>query len=635
MCGINGIARQFSGQIRLTDVRLVESMNSALSHRGPDASAVWRDPAGQCTFGHTRLSILDLSPAGAQPMVSTDGRIAMTFNGEVYNFPSLRDELEQLGYGFRGHSDSEVVLNSFHAWGDVAIKRFNGMFAVAFFDLASGEVTLARDRYGIKPLFYAISDDGSLIFSSEIKGILATDLVQRKANLAALPEYLFYGNALGQRTMYEGIKKLFPGHLIKVTRDRGSKKVTISPYWTVATSSKSRISFHEAVSEVSRRLEAAVKRQLIADVPVGVFLSGGVDSSAITVLAARHYQGTLNTYSIGFDYTGLANELPVARQLAAQARTDHHELHVAGGNIIDTIEHLVVAHDGPFGDAANIPLFQMARALKGEVKVVLQGDGGDELFAGYRRYEYLALNRVGQVAGKTGATLLNLLAPLLGQRAIAPLRFARALGAQSYAERMARLLTVETPENSPLRILTRDIREQCEIVDPFLRYHEIAASLPPGDVVDGMLRTDMVIVLPDLFLEKVDRATMAQSLETRVPFLDNDLVDFVLELPTHYKVQFGQKKKLLRAALRGIVPDMVLDRRKVGFGVPFGEWMRGSLRGVLLDLLHTSHTAGWLDCAVIEAALEDHCRRRADHSYLLWKCLQLAVWLCGGRVTVG
>jgi asparagine synthase (glutamine-hydrolysing) len=600
-------------------------MNLALSHRGPDSSGIWTSADGRCGLGHTRLSILDLSAAGNQPMTFEEKSLAMVFNGEVYNFESLRAELVTLGHRFRGHSDSEVVLHAFAEWGPDSFQRFNGMFAVAFADERSGRICIARDRLGIKPLHYTI-DENRLAFSSEIKGLLRSGLKAARADFSRIAEYMYFGVTLGESTLLEGVRRLPPGTFAEY--DIVTGRFDVHEYWDVQELAHS-VPIPPGVDtsrEVLRLLEASVKRHLVSDVPVGVFLSGGIDSSAIVALATRHYQGRLRTYSVDFDYVADTNELPRARLVAQKFRTDHHEIRVTGTNLTDLLERLVNAHDLPFSDAANIPLYQLCSAMGSDTKVVLQGDGGDEVFGGYRRYELLdRVSMIGPLA-RMVSPFLNL--GFMPERVKPLRRMASAMAERSPAQRMALLLTTEEVSSSPLRVLTPWLRELASTQDPFARYRECSRNLQSSDVVQNMLLTDLQVILPDIFLEKVDRATMACSVEARVPFLDNELIDFVARLPAKEKVRFGHKKRLLRAALRGIVPDEILDAPKAGFGVPYARWMRGEV-GEFLRILAidpTAHAAGLFDTIALARTLREHQTGKRNHGFLLWKCLQLALW---------
>jgi asparagine synthase (glutamine-hydrolysing) len=623
MCGINGILPR-SATAPTSLRRAIHAMNDAIAHRGPDGDGIWVDDASSAAFGHRRLSIIDLSAAAAQPMQSDDGGVVMVFNGEIYNFPALRSELCQHGYSFRSHGDSEVALKAFHCWGTAAFGRLNGMFAIALFDRRNGKVFLVRDRLGIKPLHYLIDDRG-LYFSSEIKGINAAGTTEIKPYFDYLHEFLYYGNTLGEATLFKGVKRLLPGHFLEI--DLHSFAIADHCYWSASDVAERAVSEEEAVTSVRTLVEQAIKRQLVSDVPVGVFLSGGVDSTSVVAFASRHYHGKLRTYTVGFDYVGDRDEVAKARGVAEHFGTEHHELNVSLTDAMELIQRLVAAHDMPFSDAANLPLYQLCNALRGETKVVLQGDGGDELFGGYNRYQLLSvrsLRRLAPLAGFINDRIIPRSAATYARR-----RILDALWEAEPAARMARLLTVENPADDPLSMLHPDLRAEIACSDPFRRYREVAARLTDRDAVQMMLLADLQIILPDIFLEKVDRSTMAQSVEVRVPYLDHDLVDYVVSLPSRLKVSWQHKKMLLRKALRGVVPDEILDGPKVGFGVPFSAWMRGALADRLLDAASGLGGGGIVlfDRPALEKRVLEHRSGLRDHGFMLWKCLQLILWL--------
>lgn len=628
MCGINGI---LSKHPTSSDGMLaaVGSMNESLAHRGPDGQGKWSNADGTVFFGHRRLSILDLSDAAAQPMTSEDGRISMTFNGEVYNFAYIRAELQQRGYKFRSHGDSEVLLKAFHCWGTDAFQKFNGMFAIAFFDSRANQLILVRDRLGIKPLHYAVTGE-ELVFSSEIKGIAASGLVAIEPSYERLHEFLYFGNTLGEPTLLKSIRRVLPGHY--VTIDLPSLTTKDCCYWSATSIAESTMSEDEAIAGLRARLDAAVRRQLVSDVPVGLFLSGGVDSTAILAFASKHASEPLRTYTAGFDHVVDADELPRARENAALFGTNHEELYITGTDLLPLLRRLVAAHDMPFSDAANIPLLQLCGQLRGRVKVVLQGDGGDELFGGYNRYQILSwVRQLGPLGFETaGVAVGRLINKALYGFGAAPVRsrILNALVQTDPALRMAMLLTVEDPRDEPASVLSGGLRELANRTDPFLRYRQIAGELGDRDPPQQMFLTDQQIILPDIFLEKVDRSTMAESIEVRVPFLDHELVDFAIALPSQMKLRNGEKKYLLRKALRGVVPDSVLDAPKMGFGTPFSNWMKGPLSDFLIDAAgtHIGAPEPLFDLAVLRDYVKLHRAGVRDFGFLLWKCLQLTLW---------
>lgn len=616
MCGICGVL-DFGAEA--LDPDTLGRMNETLRHRGPDDAGLYAE--GPVMLGHRRLSIIDLSPTGHQPMRSPDGSVVLVYNGETYNFPELRRELTGRGHVFRGSSDTEVVLAAYLEWGEACFARLNGMFALALWDARTRRLLLARDRFGIKPLHYRWQD-GRLVFGSEIKAILAHG-DPRRLDWGFLHEYLWYGTSLLDQSAFQGIRKLLPGHYLRADAQGISEHV----YWRPTDLGVRDEPEAELRARTLELLERAVARHLIADVPVAVFLSGGIDSSAVTVLAARHYAGKLKTFSVGFDFGPDHDERPLARRLAEEVGTEHHELFVTTDHLEPVIEDLVGSHDEPFADAANIPLALLCRQLRGHgVKVALQGDGGDEIFAGYRRYNVLSWERLWRGLAGPGLSALRWLPD--GPSAQRLRRFLRAVSDPDPASRLALLMTQEGGDSHPERILGSEARRAIAGSDPLRAWRRVAGSLAQLDAVQRSLWADCQLLLPDQFLPKVDRATMSQSIETRVPFLDTELADYVMPIPARHKVKRLQKKHLLRAALRGTVPDYVLDAPKRGFGVPYARWLRDRLRpymeSVLLD--PGSLRSGLFDQSALERCIAEHVSGARDHGFLLWKALHLALW---------
>jgi asparagine synthase (glutamine-hydrolysing) len=623
MCGLTGIyIRQdraefeFSNSIRL----LVKSMTNTLSLRGPDSSGYLACP--HIAFGHSRLSILELSDTGAQPMRLGENGPMITYNGEVYNFRDLRRELQMLGCSFRGKSDTEVVLQAYALWGLEGLKRLEGIFSFALWDPAHQRLVLMRDRLGVKPLFYGESRHG-LAFGSEIKAVLAAGGVDTSLDDQSLSDYLWYGNSYGDRTFFKGVRAIEPGHWLIIE----GGKLRIEPWWCIEewlehpSPVRSQL---EAAVQVREALDHAVARQLVADVPVGIFLSGGVDSSSIASAAMQHRTEPLKSYAAGFDFDRGINELPKAARVAQHLRLAHHELQVSGSELESVLITLAQAHDEPFADAANIPLYLMCKQLGGSIKVVLQGDGGDELFAGYRRYSILhnahwwrlwpqALSPLIRASGNLGSRFT---------------RMADSVGHHDPALRMAFLLTTETQQNPPEAVfLPERRRELAETTDPFVAYRQAAERFQDHEPVQQMLLTDLTVQLPSQFLTKVDRATMAAGIEARVPFLDERVVRLAVNLPSTWKVKGTENKVVLRQSQRSRLPADILNGPKTGFGVPYEHWLRSSLyefaRERLLD--HNFLNQFSLDGAVVERMLEQHKNRTVERGFMLWKLLQLSI----------
>ena len=607
MCGICGY---------ISDKNLdIDAMTETISHRGPDAQGIFKD--GELALGHRRLSILDLSQNSNQPMVSQDKRFVIAYNGEVYNFLELKDELKALGVNFIRQSDTEVILEGFAVWGIKLFEKLNGMFAFSIYDRKEQKLYIVRDRFGIKPLYYYCEND--LIFGSEIKALIASNIIKKEIDYQGFYEYLHFGATLGETTFYKSIKKLEPGHYIEF--DIKKRDFRIKKYKLNYEIKPSKDSLQEAIIKTRELFEEAVKRQLVSDVPVGIFLSGGIDSTAITAFATKHYKGKVKTFSAGFDFDKGVNELPLAKEIATKFDTEHYELHIKGESSIEILEDINYYFDQPFGDAANIPLYLMSKEIRGKQKVVLQGDGGDELFAGYHRYIRLHHYKIYKSISKA-FPLLKSIIPKSSSK-YKGLRFLYALYQSASDKEMAYILSQEMFDEDPAKLFDSKIESNLKAVNPFKRYQYFYKKFKELGAVNAMLFTDTNIILPELYFEKVDRATMANSLEVRVPFLDNDLASYAMSLPGSYKVQGKDKKYLLKEAFRGIVPDRVLFGAKKGFSVPFQYWLRSSLKDYLVDTLSSSPIYN----QKIENLIEEHIKEQKDNGYILWKLLNFAIWI--------
>jgi len=616
MCGISGIFNRAENQM---SVNLINCINDTLVHRGPDFGKV--ELYENVALAHRRLSIIDLSTDANQPMSTSDGRYIIVFNGEIYNFQEIRLALEKRAVSFSSHSDTEVILHAFEAYGCDCFSMFNGMFALAIYDHTNGTVLLARDQFGIKPLYFSNSAD-VFIFGSEIKAILKHPSFNFTLNKQALVEYFWFENALGENTFYNEIKEVKPGTILIVSE----KEIQEKAFFNIYNIKETHLEENALVEKLRCLLEESVKRHLISDVPVGVFLSGGVDSSAITAFAAKHYKGKLKTYSVSFDYDKGQNELALARQVAHTFNTDHHEIHISGEDIIEVIEKLVIAHDEPFGDAADIPLYLLTKKLKGEVKVVLQGDGGDEFFGGYSRY-----NTVSNSKKWAPFSFLSKVISLSGTQNVKALRLQRFLNAiseKSEYKRNALLLTMESRFSNPLRVFNSQFEKTINQLDPFSKFKQVYSQYPSSmDPVQKLFYTDVLTVLKDTYFEKVDKATMANSMEIRVPFVDKELAEFALSIPASLKTAGGKQKYLLKKALEGIVPDNILYGKKKGFGVPYGDWLKTSLSAYFIKQVSTDIVSLYLDKEEILKMFELHKKDKGNFGFLLWKTLIFSVWL--------
>jgi asparagine synthase (glutamine-hydrolysing) len=526
----------------------------------------------------------------------------------------------------RTRSDTEVILSAFINCGVDTFALLNGMFALTIIDIQERRLWLLRDRLGIKPLYFRFCEK-MLAFSSEMQAVRILHGEAMSLNFASVNEWLHYGNPLGTHTLYQGLNRLAPGCYIEVDLD--TLNYQIHKYWDVASFAAAPPrprTVEQSIVQVRALLENAVARQLTSDVPVGVFLSGGVDSSAITAFASRHYSGKLASYTAAFDFEKGANELVAARAAAKKYGTEHHEFRIAGGDVADTVVKMVDHHDHPFSDAANIPLFMLSTLVSSSRKVVLQGDGGDEIFGGYSRYTTLSFLPVMRMIGRLGLLVGNFLPESQSQDRRQ--RYFEALTAKELSEIMGWLLTEEGRNANTAEVFSHAFRRRISNSDPLRRYKECQALVSATDIVNQMLMIDTLVILPEIFLEKVDRSTMAASIEARVPFLDNELVDYCLGMRGSRKVRWGRKKWLLKKALDGVVPDSVLYGKKTGFGVPYGHWFRKDLRELFFDQLATfeSSHSRVLARNKIESIYSDHLERRNSRAFLLWKLLNFMIW---------
>ena len=621
MCGIAGI---FHIQVpKPVDPVRVEAMTDRLAHRGPDGSGIWTAPG--IGLGHRRLSIIDLSDAAAQPMLSADRRVAISYNGEVYNYREIKSELEVKGHVFQSESDTEVILAAWRQWGPDCLTRLNGMFAFALYDSCTDSLFLARDRLGVKPLFWSMLPDGALIFASELKGLLAHPLLRRTPSPQAIEDYLALGYVPDDNAIVEGVAKLPAGHFLHVRRGMPVPKPTC--WWDIDFSRPAAGSVGALEAEMTERLREAVHSRMVSDVPVGAFLSGGVDSSAVVAFMAEVSRNAVQTCSIGFDEAD-HDETAHARKVAALFHTAHRERVVAADDF-SLIDTLADAFDEPFADASALATYRVSELAREKVKVSLSGDGADEAFAGYRRYRlFAAEERARRLLPRSAAGALGRLGDRYPKLDWAP-RFLRArtslqaLGRGS-GEAYARAVGVTPPEiraifygSNFLNALGGHVAE-----DRYVRAYEEA---PAEDPLSSAQYADLKIWLPGDILTKVDRTSMAVSLEAREPLLDHRLVEFAARLPAQMRLRRGTGKWLMKRALAGRLPDEILHRRKMGFVTPVGAWFRGPLAGPAAAIAHGSALAetGWFDAAAIARLAEDHRRGRSDHGRLLWQLLML------------
>jgi asparagine synthase (glutamine-hydrolysing) len=621
MCGIAGI---FHPDVpKPVDPARVEAMADQLAHRGPDGSGVWTAPG--VGLGHRRLSIIDLSDAASQPMLTDDRKLAVSFNGEIYNFHEVRRDLEAKGHVFRTESDTEVILAAWRQWGPECLGRFNGMFAFALYDGATDSLFLARDRLGVKPLFYAHLSDGALIFASELKGLMAHPGFRRSISPQALDDYFGLGYVPDDSCLVEGVSKLPAGHHLYVRRGRPVPKP--SSWWDLDFSEPQRRSAGQLEEELVERLGAAVRSRMIADVPLGAFLSGGVDSSAVVAFMADASRSAVETCSIGFDSAD-HDETKFAALVAERFATNHRTRTV-DANDFSLIDTLVEAFDEPFADASAIGTYQVSALAVERVKVALSGDGADESFAGYRRHRlFRAEERFRHLLPKPLRRAAGALGDIYPKLDWAPQIFRaktslQALGMSS-GEAYAGAVGV-TPLSIRTNLYTDSLRTELQGHRAEDRYVRAFNQAPAKDALSKAQYADFKIWLPGDILTKVDRTSMAVSLEAREPLLDHRLVEFAARIPANYRLRNGTGKWLLKRALERRLPREILYRRKMGFVTPISQWLRGPLAAEAAAIAHGSALAelGWFDTYALSRLAEDHRNGRSDHGRLLWQMLML------------
>ena len=611
MCGLAVVVH---GAIRPRPV-LIERMTRALLHRGPDACGTSRT-AG-CDLGHTRLSIIDLS-SGDQPMQSADSRLWIVFNGEIYNYRALREELTRLGHAFRTQSDTEVVLAAYAAWGARCLDRFRGMYAFVIWDAQSRVLFAARDPFGEKPLYYSITDDGALLFASEIKAIEVTGLVRRELDLESIDGYLGLGYVPPDRSIWSTVRPLPPGHYMYWN----SEKTEIVRYWVPSLRARA-LGLDDAAERLRELLGQAVERQLVADVPVGAFLSGGHDSSTIVALMAERSTKSIQTFSVGFG--GLINELPYARSVARRYRTEHHEVDLGEPPVAELLERMSEVYDDPFADSSSIPTYLISEFARRHVKVVLAGDGGDELFGGYTWYNPLLMAEH-MTPSYLRWIALRLASKVLRDRIAWLRRYSAALGlAARWPDTWTRAVMGETYFSVAERKALWAGRPNAPA--PFWPG---ALYQPPAEVqgLDRAFYFDLTSYLPGDILVKVDRASMAHGLECRAPLLDRDLAEFALSLPASLKVSSDDNKIVFRQAAKSWWPEEVRNRSKHGFGAPYSTWLGlPAVRALLSNVFLPGSRLRSLFPGLDDSRLQ-------QPSYKTWMLLVLGLWLEGRAVDI-
>ncbi len=621
MCGITGIYSPSGG----VDGQAVQSMTDSLSHRGPDDSGVWIDASSCIGLGHTRLSILDLSPLGHQPMHSVCGRYTISYNGEVYNHLELRKKLAD--YPFKSTSDTETILAAVVAWGlEPALKRFVGMFAFALWDNQTRKLFLVRDRLGIKPLYYGKTSSNDWIFSSELKALKQHPAYSRSIDRNALALYFRHNYIPAPYSIYQDTWKVKPGQLIVLGRGEIQKKTwwDVEEIWRSGYENPCQMDDLEAIDTLEALLSDAVKMRMLADVPLGSFLSGGIDSSTVVALMQAQSSRPVKTFSIGFHESSY-NEAQHAKAVANHLGTDHTELYVTPKDLLNVIPSIPQFWDEPFADSSQIPTYILSKLTRGHVTVSLSGDGGDELFSGYERYFYAQnWDRIAAVP----LPIRNVMNHVL--KAV-PASFYKILGKIGPKIRWRLDLLSMTEFQQFYRYLLSHFKHPEDFV---LGAKELPTSLTDtrtslSDRYAHMALRDLQMYLPDDILTKVDRASMAVSLEARVPLLDHRVVEFAARVPTSMKVRRGKGKWLLRQVLHRHVPKTLVERPKMGFGVPIENWMRSELREWCEDLLNPNviKRQGYLNPDMVARMWREYLDGETNWNYYLWDVLMFQAWL--------
>ncbi len=621
MCGIAGIYHLTTP--KPVDPARIERMCGAMAHRGPDGQGVWTGPG--VGLGHLRLSIIDLA-GSPQPMASSDGRAMLVFNGEIYNYRELRAELRAGGATFRTDGDSEVILAAWQKWGRDCLRRLQGMFAFAIYDREERSLFLARDRLGVKPLFYAVLSDGSLAFASELKGLLAHPLLRRDVDPLAVEDYLAWGYVPDHRSILAGVQKLPAGH--SLTLRFGASVPQPVQWWDISFAERRQGRAVDLEAELLHLLRQAVTSRMVSDVPLGAFLSGGVDSSSVVALMAEASRNPVNTCSIGFDEAGL-DETAYAG-LVAQRFGSNHRTRMVGSDDFEHVETLVAMFDEPFADASALPTWRVSQLARETVTVALSGDGADEAFAGYRRHRFHHAEE--RVRGLVPDILRRPVFGALGAvypkadwaprplRAKATLQSLALDGAQGYARALG-----FTPPELRERLYSPAFQKERGDYRAEQMLVSLMQSAPAQSGLDQAQYADLKFWLPGDILTKVDRTSMAVSLEAREPLLDHRLIEFAAGLPERLRLRGGEGKWLMKQAMRRYLPDEVLFRPKQGFVTPISQWLRGPLAGSARAISQSAGLArtGWFNGQALSRIAEDHISGVSDHGRLLWQLLML------------
>ena len=605
---------------------VLEKMRDVIRHRGPDDAGIFID--GKIGLGHRRLSIVDVA-AGHQPMTNEDSSLHITYNGEIYNHADFREWLEARGHVYRTHCDTETILHLYEEYGAACVQHLRGMFAFAIWDQHKQELFLARDRLGVKPLYYVRADDGTLYFGSEIKALLEAGAVRPEINYAVLSDYLANHATSGEETLFQGVKRLLPGHTM-TWRDG---EVSIRRYWDVDFSKDAEERNDQTyIKQWSELFRESVRLRLMADVPLGMFLSGGIDSSAIAAVMSGMVSEPIKTFSVAFAERE-ANELEYARLVAEAYKTNHHEVVVSPEQFFDALPRLVWHEDEPLAHPSSVALYFVSQLASQHVKVVLTGEGSDELLAGYGRYRRTLWNlEMGRQYNK--------LTPSIARDTIRN-QIERTLPVGRLRQKLMRTFLVLSPDletiyfdnfavfPAPMQqnMFTRTTRDRMPGIDPYVELRRVLARGKDLSLLDGLLYADIKTYLHELLM-KQDQMSMATSVESRVPFLDHKLVEFTARMPDTMKLRGGTTKFVLRESMKGVLPDQILSRSKMGFPVPIGRWFRGSFKSVIDEYVLSDRALGRdiFEPDFVRRLVSLH-QSGEDHSERLWALLNFEIWL--------
>jgi asparagine synthase (glutamine-hydrolysing) len=625
MCGINGIA--FSSRSGRTVSReVLEAMRDVITHRGPDDEGIFIDR--NIGLGHRRLSIVDVS-RGHQPMTNEDASLHITYNGEIYNHADYRESLEGKGHVYNTHCDTETILHLYEEHGSACVDYLRGMFAFAIWDQRKQELFIARDRLGVKPLYYAYTDDGSLFFGSEIKTLLEARAVKPEINYAVLSDYLANHAPSGEETLFAGVKRLLPGHML-TWRDG---EVSLRRYWDVDFSKDDDVRDDKSyIDQWSELFHESVRLRLMADVPLGMFLSGGIDSSAIAAVMSGMVSAPVKTFSVAFKERE-ANELEYARLVADAYKTNHHEIIVSPEQFFAALPHLVWHEDEPLAHPSSVALYFVSKLASEQVKVVLTGEGSDELLAGYGRYRRTMWNLA-------WGRQYNKITPAIARDTIRK-QIERMSPAGRMRQKLMRTFLVLSPELESIyfdnfavfpapmqqRMFTRETNETIGEIDPYIELRKLLERTKDLSLLDGLLYADIKTYLHELLM-KQDQMSMATSLESRVPFLDHKLVEFTAKMPETMKLRGGTTKYVLRESMKGILPEKILSRSKMGFPVPIGSWFRGQFKSVVDEYVlgERALSRGIFAPEFVRNLVALH-QAGEDHSERLWALVNFEMWL--------